>query len=479
MRSPRVVGWSALSVALFCTGSLVSCGPENGSDPSGESTQARPPTLDAIDFAAFPRGFMWGLGTSSHQFEGNDVDSDWWQWELEGHVKTGEVSGRAADLWNRYEEDFDRLVAVGVDTFRLSVSWARLFPRPDMTAPDPDAVAHYDAMLDALVRRHIRPVVSLHHFVMPRWITEQRRWETGEAIGDFVQLARFAGGHWGDRVDWWITINEPQVFALHGWLNAVFPPGKSDLPLALTVYANVMKAHAEAYRVLKEADTVDADGDGVAAHVGVAQLIVAAEALVPDDPVDQALAQAANEFFNSSWFDLNQTGVPEMQLLWGQVIPAIPEFRDTLDFIGVNYYSRQYFHVEPISAWLANMVGGEPRDMLGHEVYPQGLYDALTQLARYGLPLFVTENGVADDTDELRQRSLVGHVALLGQFMRDHPDVPVLGYVHWALTDHFEWENGFYPRFGLYAIDYATEERTARPSATLFSQIIGASKKTP
>jgi beta-glucosidase len=476
MHDHRILGWRAFAALLVVLGSLAACSPVTSVDTSTARTNT--PTLADIDFAALPAGFMWGLGSSSHQFEGNDTDSDWWLWEQAGHVKTGETSGLAADFWNRYEEDFDRLAAIGVDSFRLSISWARLYPQPGMTEPEPTAVAHYDAMLDALVRRHIRPIVTLHHFVLPNWITAQGRWETGAAIDDFVQLARFAGAHWGNRVDWWITVNEPEVFALHGWLNAVFPPGKANLSLALTVYANMMRAHAAAYRALKETDTVDADGDGVAAQVGLAQLIVPAEPLVPADPADQLYAEIVNRVLNLSWFDLNQTGVPETRLPSGQVLAAIPELRDTLDFIGINYYSRQFAHLDPVGAFVANHVGGEPRDMLYHEVYPQGLYDSLASLAQYGLPLFVTENGVADDTDVLRQQSLVAHVAALARFTHDRPDVAVLGYVHWALTDHFEWENGFRPRFGLYAIDYATQTRTVRPSAALYAQIIAASRSS-
>lgn len=467
-----------MGLSLVCSWGLFSCGPVGGVDPPAEDPSARARVVSDIDFTAFPPGFMWGVGSSSHQFEGNDVDSDWWQWELAGNTKTGEVSGLAADHWNRYEEDFDRLVALNLDTYRFSLSWARLYPRPGMIAPDPDAVAHYDEVLAALARRNIRPMVTLHHFTMPHWLTEQDRWASGEAIEDFLQLARFAARRWGDQVDWWITINEPHVFALHGWWHGVFPPGKTDLSLAISVYVNLMKAHAEAYHLIKETDTTDAEGDGVAARVGVARLIVPAEPFSPSSLIEQIIVWQTNAFQNWFWFDLNQTGIPELTLPSGQVIEAYPRFRDTLDFIGVNYYSRQVVCFVPFLGVLFDPLSTGKRGMLGHEIYPQGLYDALATLARYDLPLIITEHGVADDTDVLRQEAIVGHLAALTRFMTDYPDVRVLGYMHWALTDHFEWENGFRPRFGLYAIDYATQQRTPRPSTALLAELVAASKQS-
>src|SRR5262249_43969381 len=150
------------------------------------------PDQATVDLTAFPAEFMWGAGGSAHQNEGGDVDSDWWVWENAGRTESGDVSGMAADQYHRYEEDFDRLLALNMDTCRLSLSWARLFPREDMTSPEPNAVAHYDAVFAALARRKIRPIVTLLHFSSPRCVTDQDRWVSGAALGDFKQYVRFA-----------------------------------------------------------------------------------------------------------------------------------------------------------------------------------------------------------------------------------------------------------------------------------------------
>lgn len=456
-------------VLVLCGCGSMSCIPPSVFDllPSD------PLTVNDIDFSAFPPNFMWGAGTSSHQHEGNDVDSDWWQWELAGRVKNGDRSGIAVDHWNRYEEDFDALVAINLDTYRFSLSWARLFPRPGMTEADPEAAAHYDDVFAALAARQIRPMVTLHHFAMPNWITEQNRWATGEAIQDFTQFARFAAERWGDQCDWWVTINEPHVYALHGWWREKFPPGINGLPMAIQVYFNLMRAHAGAYHTIKEVDQTDVDGDGLAAQVGVAALIVPVESFLPWDIVDRIVTLIMNEWGNNLWFDLNVTGLPEIGLPGlAPIIAGCPQYRGTHDFIGVNYYSRQVVHFDLWQGFVFDPLPTGRRGQLDHEVYPEGLYDVLVGLAEYGLPLIVTETGVADDTDELRFDHIVGHLTYMTRFMNDYPDIPVLGYIHWSLTDHFEWENGWGPRFGLYEVDFETLERTQRPSAAALADLI-------
>src|SRR5262249_23467875 len=143
----------------------------------------------------------------------------------------------------------------------------------------------------------------------------------------------------------------------------------------------------------------------------------------------------------------------------------------SLDFIGVNYYSRQLFRLEEGRVVALVPPAAELSD-LGKETWPQGLYDSLQFLSGFGLPLIVTEKRVTDADDRFRESYIRVHLAVLSRFMRDRPDVPVLGYLAWALTDNFEWENGFRPRFGLYAVDYATQERTLRPSAAAYAKIV-------
>jgi beta-glucosidase len=273
-------------------------------------------------------------------------------------------------------------------------------------------------------------------------------------------------------------MNEPEEYVFHGWLRGIFPPGKADVNLALKVYVNVMKGHAEAYHAIKEADLIDADGDGRPAQVGVAKLLVPVEPAVPWDPPAQAAAAYLGDFSNAYWLVADQTGVlaPGLPALG---VPAVeyPRFKGSHDFVGVNYYSRQIVRIDPLRGLLVENPIGSLVSELDIELFPRGLYQSLEFTSRFGLPILITENGIADSQDALRARFIVDHLSEVARFMRDHPDASVLGYVHWALMDNFEWENGFRPRFGLYAVDYATQARTRRASASVFAELIARVKQ--
>lgn len=455
------IGLLPVAACLLCS---LSCGTNLFWPPVTDAN------LSAFDFEAFGPDFMWGAGSSSHQVEGNNVHSDWWAWEQAGRTKSGEVSGKAVDHWNLFEQDMDRLSALELDTYRFSLNWARLFPTgPDEV--DEEAAERYDRFFEIMAVRGITPMVTLHHFVMPQWLTAEDRWGSGEAIEDFRRFAEFAAKRWGKYVDWWITVNEPEVFAFHGWARGVFPPGKTDFGLAFKVFTHLMKAHAEAYEVIKAFDTIDADGDAAPAQVGIANLIVPIETASQSNLVEDIIATFIGNFANVFWFEANRTGIfdPKLPFVFGP-FEEYPKFVNTLDFAGVNYYSRQVISFSAFGLQIGAPFGAVLSE-LGIELYPRGIYESLDLVAKYQLPIIITENGIADADDNDRERYIVSHLAEVARFIRDRPDIPVLGYVHWSLTDNYEWENGFAPRFGLFAIDYETLERTKRPSADTLSQI--------
>ena len=296
---------------------------------------------------------------------------------------------------------------------------------------------------------------------------------TIEAIDDFLQLTRFAATRWGKYVDWWITVNEAEVFVFHGWLRGIFPPGKTDFAGAVLALSHVMKAHALAYHLIKELDTIDADGDGLPAQVGIAQLFVPYEAASVIDPVETTVAYVLQNFSNTFWLIANQTGILDLRLPLGpQYVEEFPRFQNSLDFIGVNYYSRQIARFDLLLGFRFSPPEGAVVSDLDIEVYPRGLYESLQTLSQFKVPIIITENGIADADDSRRFDYITGHLSELSRFMADRPDVPVLGYIHWALTDNFEWENGYAPRYGLVEVDYATQKRTVRPSAVRFAQLL-------
>jgi beta-glucosidase len=197
----------------------------------------------------FPKGFLWGTATASHQVEGNNTNNNWYLWEEEGH--TIQKSGLACDWWGgRWREDFDRAAEAGQNAHRLSVEWSRIQPAPDRW--DEEALEKYRTMLRGLKDRGMTAMVTLHHFTDPLWLSERGGWENEDVVLLFEKFTRKVVDALKEYVTLWCTINEPNVYALSGYGLGVFPPGKKDLKLSMRVIANMLRGHAAAYRAIHE-----------------------------------------------------------------------------------------------------------------------------------------------------------------------------------------------------------------------------------
>ena len=418
------------------------------------------------------RRFFWGTGTSAHQVEGGNDRNDWWDWErLPGKIRNGDRSGAACLHWDRYEEDLDLLPSLGLDAYRFSIEWSRI--EPDLGRYDESAIEHYRRVLLACRARGITPMVTLHHFTNPRWFAALGGWEVAENIPHFVRFARLAGERYGGLVDLWITINEPEVLAFRGYDEGAWPPGVKDRSRALHVIANLLEGHALASVALREADRSDADGDGIPALIGVAKHWVLLEPLRTWWPPDHASAAIQHRVFNVAVAralrgDPIHLAIPGIR----PVRRRVDALRGSSDFIGVNYYTR----------WMVSLFGkGEARrprpgaalSDLGWEVYPEGLERALTECAAFGLPLMVTENGIADATDRIRPGFIRESIAALDRARAR--GAHVMGYFHWSLLDNFEWNDGYHGRFGLFAVDFerADRPRSPRQSARVYAEEVG------
>jgi len=412
---------------------------------------------------AKPTPFLWGVATSAHQIEGENRRNDWWDWEeAPGRVRGGARSGAACRGWDRYEEDLDLVRNLGLNAYRFSLEWSRI--EPEAGRYDDRAVAHYRAVLEACRARSILPVVTLHHFTNPRWFAARGGWEDRSNLPHFERYARLAGERFGDLVDLWVTVNEPEVYGFYGYASGIWPPGVTDRSRALQVIANLLEAHALAARALRESDRADADGDGRATWIGAAKHWVILDPKRPWWPLDRLAASAQHQVFNVAVARALAGGPIDLR------IPgARPAVRDadamvgSSDFLGVNYYTR----------WLVTLTGKDPRSPaprapvndLGWEIYPEGLERALLACRGYGLPLVVTENGIADAADRTRADFLRRTLAALDRARAEGVDVR--GYFHWTLYDNFEWADGYEGRFGLYAVDFDKPDgpRVKRASA--------------
>jgi beta-glucosidase len=410
----------------------------------------------------FPQGFLWGCATSSYQVEGNITNANWSRWEeTSPKMLPGQRSGKACDWWNgRWQEDFDHAAETGQNAHRLSIEWSRIQPEPDRW--DEDALAYYHDILQGAINRGLTPMVTLHHFTDPLWVTERGGWAAKEIPTLFAAYAQKVVDALKDLCSLWVTINEPNVLCFSGYVDTVFPPGTPDLGLAAEVYANLIRGHAAAYRVIHDLQPN--------ARVGIALNYHSLKPLRPWLGPDVWMASFQSHIFNAAFLDTLQTG--KLNLVLKRF--DIPQATGTQDFVGINYYSRDLVAFDLSrkgDAFSRRMMPpGAPLSPNGFIAHvPEGMFEALKFATRYGKDILVTENGVEDAADTLRPRYLVEH---LHQVWRAaNFNFRIGGYFHWSLVDNFEWERGWTQRFGLWGLDVETQERIRRPSVDLYAAI--------
>ncbi len=382
--------------------------------------------------------FLWGAATSSHQIEGGQ-NNDWTDFEDQGGGRGR--SGLAADHWHRWREDFSYLRTLGLNSYRLSLEWSRIEPTPGHF--DRSVLDHYRTMTDSLLDLGIIPLVTLHHFTLPHWVKEKGGFLNRHASEWFVRYVKTAVDCLGDRVNFYVTINEPMVLVVMGYLMALWPPEKRGFGRALYLINRLSAIHRDAYAAIK--------GAHQKAWVGLAHHVIAFHPFT-DTIADRLTGRVLHYLMNQRFMKM----VGEAQ-----------------DFIGINYYTRQYAHWSRGLHPIQNKPGQLVSD-LGWEVYPRGLLEVLKSLPTFNKPIFITENGIATRNEALRTTYLAGHLNVIGQAQRLGLDIR--GYFHWSLLDNFEWAEGYSPRFGLVGVDYATQKRTIKNSALIYRDIIRANQ---
>jgi beta-glucosidase len=405
--------------------------------------------------ADFPAGFLWGAATSSHQVEGDNRWNDWWQYEAAGRLP--HRSGAACEHFRRYEADFDLARSWGHNAHRLSIEWSRIEPAPGRW--DAAALEHYARVIRALRERGLEPVVTLHHFTNPAWFTATGGWLQRDAARLFARYVEQVALRLGGEVRYWLTINEPTVYVLQGYMNGEWPPfQKGAWRAAIRALRNLARTHVAAWRTLR-----DRRPDCL---VGFAHNAPAVEPCDPASLRDRLAARLRDAILNRAFFAL----IGAWPARRGGALP--------LDFIGINYYFRVCVRS---TGWgprgLLGRVCHEPHhrhqgalSTIGWEVYPRGLEVVAERFAaRYRLPLLITENGIATTDEDLRTRFLLDHLARLAAAIRG--GAPVIGYLYWSLIDNYEWTEGYDARFGLAAVDFATQERTPRPCAAVLEPV--------
>lgn len=394
----------------------------------------------------FPNGFFWGAATSAFQVEGGITNMDWEKAAQEGKVPK---IGRAADHYHRYEADFDIAQSLGHNAHRFSIEWARIEPCEGQF--DEQEIEHYRKVLGALHARGMKPYITLWHFTLPLWFSERGGFEQNDSPEIFARYCAYVVSKLGDLCADFATINEPNVYAGHGWLYGAWPPfkrgklfgkefGKNDgtshsgnstfrnILLYNRVVGNLIRAHNTAYDAIKQVNS--------AVDVSIVKHVRYFHANA--NPFNKVFA-ALGAYVQSGFF-MNRV-------------------HKKCDSIGLNYYRHTKFGGKEVY---------EQTDM-GWEIYPEGICGALKYLHRYKKPIYVSEAGIADAGDVMRADYIRKQVAGVWSAIEDGVDVR--GHMYWSLLDNYELALGYEKRFGLVHVNYDTLERTIRPSAYVYKKI--------
>ena len=397
----------------------------------------------------FPERFLWGAATSSHQVEGRNTNNDWWLWEKQGRTK--EPSGEAVRHFELFDEDFRLAAALHHNAHRFSIEWSRIEPQEGVF--DDQAIHHYREVVQSLRRKSLEPIVTLHHFTNPLWFYEKGGWLHKEAPGWFARYAAKMAEELGKDVVYWITVNEPLVLVYHSYLTGLWPPGKKSAAQSWQVTRNLIQAHKAAYQVIHE---VYRRNSWPAIKVSIAKNLRPFQVC----PKTNNWMCRLSVYLRHRLFNLY----------------FLEKIREQMDFIGANYYEREIVSNDKALAY--GPFGGKCNTAHGHDDHvnilgwgssPEGLYESLLWLKKYGKPVLIAENGTCEEDDTYRLQFIKTHLEQLERAIGG--GVPVIGYLYWSLLDNFEWHHGFGPRFGLIEVDYSNFKRTPRPSARQFGEI--------
>lgn len=427
-----------------------------------------------LDQVVFPAGFRWGAATAAHQVEGGHTANNWAMWEQDpgpdgkGRIQNGDVAGDAADHWNRYPEDIRRMRdELGLDTYRFSLSWSKL--QPAAGEWDEDAIQHYHDVIDCCLEHGVEPMLSLHHFTHPSWFDALGSFERAENIPHVVAFTERVYQEYGEKVKLWCTFNEPGPFSVMGWGLGVFPPGKKSPRVLARVIRNLCAAHVQMVEAIRR------QPGGQDAHVGLVKNIFQMDPWQRWNPLHWLLCRILDHVYNESILVFMKTGRVRLRiplLMW--VDEQIDGDRG--DFAGLNYYANLL--IDPLMKteppFEAHSRPGQIMTDMPYTIYAEGFWRALRRIGEVGLPVYVTENGIPDDRDDRRATWIRRYLYAMRKAMRDGVDVR--GFYYWSLMDNFEWAEGYRMRFGLFAVDYETQERTLRAGAQPYIDTIRRSR---
>lgn len=436
----------------------------------------------------FNKDFKWGAATASYQIEGAyDQDgrglSIWDTFShAKGNVLNNDTGDEACDHYNRFEEDIELMKKIGLETYRFSIAWPRIFPNGTGEINE-RGLEFYDNLIDSLIEAGIEPAITLYHWDLPQTLQDQGGWESKLTVEAFVNYAEIIFNAFGHKVDTWITHNEPFVVAFHGNSSGDHAPGIKNHEVALKVAHNLLVSHGLVVRKFRE---MKISGD-----IGLTLNLTTAYPY-SDTEGDHEAAELYEAYFNDWFLDPVFKGkYPEKLIkIYEERYENIDYLKkdldiinESIDFLGVNYYSRGLVRKDETSDFFGIKTvkpDASAYTAMNWEIYPDGLYDLLVNISNNftKIPLYITENGAAfndevvdgEVNDSERIDYLKGHFK--AAYDAIEAGVNLERYYVWSLMDNFEWAFGYSKRFGIIYINYSTKERILKESAKWYKKVI-------
>ena len=435
----------------------------------------------------FPPDFLWGAATAAYQIEGSPLAdgagaSIWQRFSHDPRLMAakGDTGDVACDHYNRWKEDVALMKRLGLKAYRFSVAWGRVLPEGTGRV-NQAGLDFYERLVDELLANDIEPMVTLYHWDLPAALDDKGGWLNRDSADWFADYGRVLFQRLDGRVKKWVTLNEPWVVTDGGYLHGALAPGHRNMFEAPIASHNLMRAHGAAVKAYRETSSHE-----IGLVVNIEPKYAASSS-----PEDEAARARAEAYMNRQYLDPAILGryPAELAEIFGEAWPDWPAedfdlIRQKLDFLGVNYYTRNVTRADDTFLLKAGPVEQKnaSHTTTGWEVFPQGLTDMLVWVKdTYGeVPLYITENGAAfydppktidgRIDDPLRVDYLKTHIAAVGEAIRKGVDVR--GYMLWSLLDNLEWSLGYSKRFGMVHVDFETQVRTPKASAHFYSDVI-------
>ncbi len=390
----------------------------------------------------FPKDFLWGVATSAYQIESGNNNSNWDAWTEKKRFE------KVTDILNsntQYTEDIKLIKSLNLNAYRLSIEWSRVEPQEGKW--DIDSINYYKDLITKLQDANIEPFVTLFHFSLPEWMQKKGGFKNRKNIQYYIRFVEFVVENLGNKVKFWITINEPILFGVLSYVSGEWPPGEKNYFAYFKVKRILERAHIEAYIKINK---IYKKYNWGKPKISIAKNNIDA---TTNDTFSEYPMKIYTFLWNYSFLD---------------------NIKKYIDFIGINYYFHQKVKLNflskemPFLETIPDENVHQKQDVLDWEIYPKGIYNLTTCLyKRYKKEIYITENGISDTTDSKRSEFIIQHLNFIKKAIDE--GIPIKGYFYWTLVDNFEWVWGYKPKFGLAYIDKG--KRILKNSAKTYALI--------